>query len=216
MSSILKALEKVEGTHGSRRSVGASGLGGPHVPRPAWVLPAGVFGGAAVAALLTFAAMGGFNRSVVSPQQAKAVVKPVSPVALPVAPRIVTHTAKPAPNPPIIPVVSAAALNIKTSTGSKVHTPNPRPVKTVKVARSTSVPTSPVIQSVAPQRMRPEIRVTGIAWQKESASSAAIVNGTPVEPGGMVDGYKVEEIFQDKVRFSHSNATLDVPLGGGE
>jgi general secretion pathway protein B len=58
--------------------------------------------------------------------------------------------------------------------------------------------------------------VTGIAWQNDSASSVAMVNGRPVQQGATVDGYKVEQIYEDKVRFSGANGRVEIPLGGGE
>lgn len=68
----------------------------------------------------------------------------------------------------------------------------------------------------APAKSRPEIRVNGIAWQNNSESSQAIINGRMVSQGVTVDGFKVERIFEDKVRLSGKNGTIDVPLGGGE
>ena len=58
--------------------------------------------------------------------------------------------------------------------------------------------------------------VTGIAWQNESSSNAAIINGRSVQAGGTVDGYKVEQILEDKVIFSGSGGKLEVPLSAGQ
>ena len=58
-----------------------------------------------------------------------------------------------------------------------------------------------------------DFKVSGIAWQKESVSRLAVVNGTPVVQGAVVEGARVEEIFQDRVRFSRDNSSFEVPLG---
>jgi hypothetical protein len=76
-------------------------------------------------------------------------------------------------------------------------------------------PTGPVVEP-SPAKALPEIRVTGIAWQKERQASAAIVNGRPVAEGEVVDGCRVEQIYQDKVTFAGGGRTFEVPLGGGE
>ncbi len=59
----------------------------------------------------------------------------------------------------------------------------------------------------------PTLRVSGIAWQKDSASRLAIVNGQPVGLGTAVDGASVEEIFQDRVRFAYKGEKVEVGLG---
>ena len=85
----------------------------------------------------------------------------------------------------------------------------------VKLAAKASRPPL-VAHPVSPKQARPELRVTGIAWEKDSVANAALVNGQPVQQGSMVNGYKVVEILADKVRFSGDKGSLDVPLGGGE
>jgi general secretion pathway protein B len=77
---------------------------------------------------------------------------------------------------------------------------------------------APVIAAKAPnqEKPRPALRVTGIAWEKDATSSVAMVNGHPVQKGATVDGYKVEQIYEDRVRFSDAGGRVEVPLGGGE
>jgi general secretion pathway protein B len=59
----------------------------------------------------------------------------------------------------------------------------------------------------------PTLKVTGIAWQKDSTDRVAVVNGTSVSEGVMVEGARVEKIFQDRVRFSFDQQTFDISLG---
>ena len=319
MSSILKALEKVEESQGASRTGKAAGFKKTRERRRPWLLPISVFCGAVVAALATFAAMGGFSHTA-APVQEAAVAQPAPVAAAPATPvteastpqpsqrvqadqpvqpvpaeparqvDVPTPTASPAPSatasakpkaaatvspkpaaraaatvsakptattaavakpaakaaakpaakvaakpaakpaavaavkPVVRPVAKAAAHKQRASTGA-VATLRPASARSVPV-RAASAPVKPAplqaasfIEPAAPvahEKGRPEIRVTGIAWQNESASSAAIVNGRSVQQGGTVEGYKVEKILEDKVVFSGSNGRLEVHLGAGE
>jgi general secretion pathway protein B len=69
--------------------------------------------------------------------------------------------------------------------------------------------------AVAAVPVHPEPKVSGVAYQN-NGSSFAVVNGRAVLQGGTVDGFKVLEIHQDRVRFSGSNGTFEVPVGDDE
>jgi general secretion pathway protein B len=280
MSSILKALEKVEQSQTGRRSSGPSGLARSGKARPAWVLPAGILGGAAVAALVTFAAMGGFSRHTLPAPHASLTpaktAQPVQPAAAQVKAAVPVHAepvnsqataaAKPVTGQPTaaakedtpiraaeqkgaaksvdgkpkkVREVSAAAPHQAAPHQAAPHQAAPHqaaphqaaphqaparpvpsrsaPVKaaTVQAPPAKAVPApAPVGQPVVEKA--PELRVTGIAWQKDSQSSAAIINGQSVQQGTVIDGYKVEQIFEDKVRLSGRTGRLEIPLGAGE
>ena len=240
MSSILKALEKVEESHGTRRNGGVSGLARGRERRRAWMLPAAVLGGAAVAALATFAVMGGFSRHATPVAQQQVEVAKVAPVAVSPGMPIGAPAVQPEQ---MIPLEQAEVVVVPDPKASLLPGPTSaakaRRVPALPAARPDVVPpsaehTAPakaitptpladelevVQESAAPvpeEKARPEIRVTGIAWQNDSRSSIAMVNGRSVQQGGMVDGFKVEEIYEDKVRFSGSKGKLEVQLGGGE
>jgi general secretion pathway protein B len=253
MSSILKALEKVEESQSSRRNVGAGNLVRGRERRPAWVMPAGVLGGAAVAALVTFAAMGGFSSHGTAPvsqtaqtaaaeKSAPVVVAPLYPlVETPIVPPAEPVSVEPKKEPEQAVEVEAPIPKVSNHSPQTAARRSKAPVVAIPVVRPLPVPrqvpvarqvqtqptpvqaapvnTTPIpvaAPEVPPERARPEVRVTGIAWQKDSASSAAIVNGRSVQQGSMVEGYKVEQIFEDRVRFSGKSGSLEVPLGGGE
>ncbi|HBA89462.1 MAG TPA: hypothetical protein DCZ75_16195 [Geobacter sp.] len=211
MSSILKALEKVEEAKNPRRTSGAGGLGRGRERRPAWVVPAWALGGAAVAALATFSWMGGFS-------------KPAAPVA-----RQAEKATAPATVvvPPLNVVPEAPASKPVQKTGPRKETTPPRagvagakpsPVRSAvtQAAPAAATPAPAAVAQAASEKGSPAVRVTGIAWQKDSESSVAMVNGRAVRQGGLVDGYKVEQIFESSVRFSGSNGNITVPLGAGE
>ena len=211
MSSILKALEKVDEARHSKRIVGRSALAKGSHSRPSWVLPACVLGGAALAALATFGSMGGFARLAAGNRQTPESALSASSPA-PVLPAV---TLSPAAVPPIAKALPAPVVG-KPSKSAPLGLPaKALPVRSVKLAAKASRPPL-VAHPVSPKQARPELRVTGIAWEKDSVANAALVNGQPVQQGSMVNGYKVVEILADKVRFSGDKGSLDVPLGGGE
>ena len=210
MSSILKALEKVEESQNPRRHGGAAGLARGRERRPAWVVPAWALGGAAVATVVTFAIMGGFSRPT-APPVAQQVDKLANSAPVAVAPL----------NPlPVTPASAPAAKSARLPSAAVAQPASVRPA----VAQAAPAVATPAVATpapdatpqVAPEKPRQEVRVTGIAWQREGESSVAMVNGRPVRQGGVVDGFKVEQIYEDSVRFSGINGSLTVPLGGGE
>jgi hypothetical protein len=79
-------------------------------------------------------------------------------------------------------------------------------------AQSATVQAAPVVAPAAtPAAAQP--KVSGIAWQGNGESSFAVVNGRAVLQGGVVDGYKVTEIHPDRVKFSGSSGSFEVPMG---
>lgn len=231
MSSILKALEKVEESH-ARRNAGASGLVRARERRAAWVVPAWALGGATVAALATFAVMGGFSRPAAPvAQQVDAAAKPAPVVVSPLVPGAEAPGAQPeeagpnqaaevfaVPIPKVLPAPHPTSPPKKAVPVAAVAVTRPAPVHSsaAQAAPAMAIPVSEETPQAIEEKPRQEIRVTGIAWQKDSASSLAMVNGRPVREGALVDGFKLEEILEDSVRFSGSNGKLTIPLGGGE
>ncbi len=265
MSSILKALEKVDESQRPRRSA-SGGIGRGRERRPAWLLPVWTLGGASVAALVTYALMGGFARPTpvavkpappaVAQAPATAVQQPVveksqpleqvqqqvmapaaQPVATPVA-KVATTPAQPVAKTSAKPVVQSTvpALTAKpVRTAAKVAAApaamkqqaagkGGQLVQKARLLSNAALQPAPVeaaasaaVPEPAPQKSRPAIRVSGIAWQNSSEASFAMVNGRALRPGAVVEGYKIEQIYEDSVRFSNSKGnSLVVPLGAGE
>ncbi|MBU5613398.1 hypothetical protein [Geomonas azotofigens] len=280
MSSILKALEKVDESQRSRRPAGTGGLPKGRGRRPAWMIPVWTLAGAAIATVATYGLMGGFSRPatpatatgadvVATPPPVAAAPAKAAPVRLD-AKEVVTEqkstapatvpassakparavaapggvAAKPAPvsaaptkqaaQPVVKPVTQAAAkaaaqpqiaakLAAKQLAQPSVAAKAPAAAQPTAVHQAVVQPapvvaaSAPAAAPAAPQKSRPEIRVTGIAWQNSSESSFAMVNGTAMRQGNVVNGYKIEQIYEDSVRFSNSKGnSLVVPLGAGE
>jgi hypothetical protein len=73
--------------------------------------------------------------------------------------------------------------------------------------------TPPAAPPAAPVKRIPTLRVDGIAYHFGSADSLAVVNGTTVYAGAIVQGAKVEEIGKDRIRFNYEGERFEVPLG---
>jgi general secretion pathway protein B len=71
----------------------------------------------------------------------------------------------------------------------------------------------PAVSPPSAASAAPLFTVAGIGWRDDPASRMAMVNGSPVRVGSVVDGARVEEIFPDRVRFSYQQRSFEVQLG---
>ena len=226
MSSILKALQKVEAEKAARRNAApiAGEIGRIRQRRGVksrWLIPAAMVAVAAVAVFATYTFMGGLsrqNQAVVAPAAVKAAAAPVqNPQLQPMLPEPAAPI-RPGPTAPLfrhrqpvavkVPAAPAAKVIPPPTTAIEVMPTEPQPINQAPVAKRE--PDLPVQHQT---RAGADLKVSGIAWQKESVSRLAVVNGTPVVQGAVVEGARVEEIFQDRVRFSRDNSSFEVPLG---
>ena len=218
MSSILKALQKLEEDRATRRQGPPDITSGllkstkPRRPRT-WLMPVSLLAVAAGTALATYIAMGGFSRSSppvapvpVSPQASRpetardvvpAAVAPPGPTSSHRQPASVPAPAKrTAASSPISPTAPASGNPAQRALGESAKAPE-----------AVALPAQPSPTAAA------SFRVSGIAWQKDSASRFAVVNGQTLMEGGVIEGVRVEKIFPDRVRFSRDGHHFDVPLG---
>jgi len=73
-------------------------------------------------------------------------------------------------------------------------------------------PASPSIPQDATGSPPPGLKINGIALQDDPAESVAVINGALLKRGMTVEGVQIEEIFQDRVRFSGARGTFEVQL----
>lgn len=241
MSSILKALKKLEQSKSARRGGDHDmtwfirGDTGESAPRRRWPLFLALLGVAAAAAVATYAVMSKWpgpprpqragqtmgedtkapgsrqpppERAVAAPEAFKPPVAPGS---------LRTNRAKNGHGVPL----SGSTLKTRPFSGAPALKNTARQMHSTArnqrkpPARGSASPGAPVPLAAgqAPSLEHPVLHVGGIAWQKDSASPMAIVNGTPVAEGSTVGGARVEKIYQERVRFSHKGRTFDVGLG---
>jgi general secretion pathway protein B len=232
MSSILKALQKLEQERAARRN-GRPDITGAILrqrkaakPLPAWLVPAGMSFVAFVAVLATYTAMGGFSAAKPTvttsiPQQA---IPPVTSSQPPAAPTPVSQT-------PVVPVSFGGSVVPPAVPSSKprptaqepARLPPPStpaatarpavPPPTASAPRTAQAEKPATRPTTSPRADIPSLAVSGIAWHKDSTDRLAVINGMPASEGTTVDGVRVEEIFPDRVRFSFRNERFEVVLG---
>lgn len=229
MSSILKALQKLERDKETRKTrepdiSSAIKMSDARKNEQArWLIPVVIASVAAVSILTTFSLMGGFSgtkQQSAPPVQQPSPQYPPPPIAPSPDQTAPSASADAVPSPsqfarPALPssvgtlprpaVPSLPAPQLSNEPAAQVEaTPAPPPPAAVP-----QQPPPPLAESPVP---RPKLEISGIAWQQDSSSRIAVVNGRSVSEGSSVDGARVEQIFPDKVRFSHSGKTFDMSL----
>ncbi|MEA5115848.1 MAG: hypothetical protein VB050_17660 [Geobacteraceae bacterium] len=248
MSSILKALKKLEQSKAVRRESDHDMTwfvrGEPPEPaarRRYWPMAMALVSVAAAAVFGTYMVMMKFSappghdaaaRATDVKGTASAVATPRDTAAVVAAPPA-KAVASPAPSETKTAAVPENLQSSATKSRGKVKLPpgkataRPKPVLDANQgnmalggsarlkSRKTEAPR--INHSPAPEpsaaREHPSLHVGGIAWQKDSSSPMAIVNGTPVAEGSTVSGARVEKIYQERVRFSYQGRSFDVGLG---
>lgn len=227
MSSILKALQKLERDKETRNTkepdiTSAIKMSSQKSKQqPLWIVPVMLIAVAVASISVTFSLMGGFS-------QIKKVKTPVSKLPDKVeTPQVhnqkkydALQSIEPAaaplnltPSKPLTgAVVKTRRLNPPDADSTKLHSIPTLPV----TGQQTSPEPTPAPQTdeTSPQRTiaTQKIKISGIAWQKDSASRIAVVNGRSVSEGSVVDEAKVEQIFPDRVKFSRNGKLFEVFL----
>jgi general secretion pathway protein B len=236
MSSILKALKKVEEEKAAQRVAAplASDVVRTRSRRPrtslsSWTI-AGACGVVAVAAVVsTYAAMGGFSggrKDAAHETGAKTPVpaaKPdASPAATPAPSAQYASTAVPQAKADGVPAVVKKAVMTGVPSAPTPAAGKTTPAVAVKgavvpPAISVNMQPQPFLRtSTGPVSLRQgssDFKVSGIAWQKESSARLAIVNGLAVTQGATVDGAKVLEILPDRVRLLQDERQFEIHMG---
>lgn len=224
MSSILKALKKLEQEKSGRfpdslkidsailRTVDSSRSFSPFVRVLLLLL---VFGGGAAAAVF-------FMKETAVPQVTtkSSSVQPVKSITtLPPPAQVKSETL-----PTAIVIVPARGeqsgklplkqRESKTGTGKSATSRANQKIRSVvaekpveKTESNGTEPQLPVATSI------PMLRVNGIAFQGSAAERMAIVNGTPVSNGSIIEGITVEEVRKDRVLFQRNGEKFEIQLG---
>jgi general secretion pathway protein B len=240
MSSILKALKKLEEQKAPRPQYELDLSSGIMRERKAgrhrrWVMPAGMAAVAIAAALATYAVMALHHQADTKENKTKVA----SAIGLSLPPQPATAPPSSPDSPAATSIENTAAVRT-TVTGDSTSaatatTANSKPAilttrqqpksgktpKPVPSAAIAEIPAASVASPPPPERTDtpasasriPNLRLSGIAWQKDSANRYAVVNGMAVSQGSTIEGAKIEEILPDKVRFSIGSRNFEVPMG---
>jgi general secretion pathway protein B len=234
MSYILDALKKLEHEK-TRKSRGAgminiSGALFEHErPKPPGTSGRKIALAVTVAVLMTFGAtwlflQSGKGRLNPSPRPSATAPQthpappitvetaPAPAVAAPVVPVQPTlPTAPPAPvqtTPVRAPArASKPQKNAATAARDTDAEPAMQEPRTHKIERKGQA--LPADQAVAAPA---DVKLSGIAWQEDRRARRAVVNGFLMQEGGVVSGARITDIYQDRVRFSLSGKTFEIPL----
>lgn len=220
MSSILKALKKLEDDNATRRpaefNIDAEIVRSGNPPRlsPTLLL---------ITSLLLLAGGSGVTYMYMKNDR--------TPASSPPKPHLMTRQdysqfsasdikSEQLPEAPV--VVPAKQQNIAKTN----HIPKQRqssvivPVDILKPAKSlvASKPTPekgslPHPLPAAAIKNVPALRVNGIAFQEGGADSVAMINGEPFSSGAVIDGVKIEEVLKNKVRFSYNGEQFEILMG---
>jgi type II secretory pathway component PulC len=58
------------------------------------------------------------------------------------------------------------------------------------------------------------LRISGIIWSEDPSKRVAVINGSSITEGSLIEGVEVVEIHPTRVRFSRNNQFFEIPLGG--
>lgn len=201
MSSILKALKKVEQEKTSRipglLKIDSDILRTVDSPRRSSsytsMLLLLVFGGGAAAAFYFI-------------KGPKAPPTPYDSPPVVTIKTVPTPTAAPEVIQEVVPAKAKAeaVTALKIPTARSVDFANSEKSKKPDIAAKKEIPAVTAV---------PALRVNGIAFQNSAADSMAIVNGTAVSNGAIFEGVTVEEIRKDRVLFQHNGEKFEIQLG---
>lgn len=235
MSSILKALKKLEEEQAGRASGSSSPTGGQLVTpvrtaRPMVLVLGGVSAGLLLAILL-FVMLGKQSevpvQPVAEPLAEKSNAVPHTPPEAPAAAQPATLSSPVSALPGKAPV-SSPTSKVASSPGTKAGTPAPAGKE--QIERQTMPQALPGIAAKPGQGAvdhveikRREIPAPGLQWSAphltvteilpvSGGERMAIVNDLPVMEGTVVDGAVVSEIQADRVIFTIDGRSVGVPL----
>lgn len=108
---------------------------------------------------------------------------------------------KPAPAPLVVPPSLPTAKSLPGSL------PKQAPVTKQNVPHSAKTPKAPVLAQPLPS-----LTVNGLALS-DGEKRKAIVNGMSVSVGSVIEGARVEDIQENRVRFSYGGKTFEITVG---
>jgi hypothetical protein len=93
----------------------------------------------------------------------------------------------------------------KTSPGLILEEAKVTPTETIKLPEQTQYqPTTAPLS----------LRLSGIIWSEDPSKRIAVINGSTMAEGSVIEGVKVVEIHPTRVRFSQNNQFFEIQLGG--
>jgi hypothetical protein len=241
MSSILKALKRLEQQKAERRNMDhdmswiGRDAGSLARKNRRWPIAAALVAVAGVSVLSTYWFTGGWDsRPLPAPPATEGSTRPgvgsrwdlEAPPINPLPPGPATPPSSPSgPGPAEVSPVPGKISSVPSRAVREIPSLNddgaPPDAAVVSVREElvrtprqsvTRRPPEPAASRSVASAAMPRLSVTGIAWQNDGTVHYAVVNGQSVSEGSMVDGARVEKIFPDRVSFSCQNRSFEVSL----
>jgi general secretion pathway protein B len=104
----------------------------------------------------------------------------------------------------------AESQNLATPLGQKEASQNVILEKATVAPEITKKPTeqTPDGSATAP----PSLKLSAIVWYEEPSKRFAMINGVIITEGSVIEGVKVEEIYPNRVRFSHNGRPFEISI----
>jgi general secretion pathway protein B len=230
MSVILDVLKKLDREKSSRRSAAANialEILKPDPPRsqkrnPLYFATVGLT--ALAAAAITYALMGsGFLSKSPSP-------KPVNPPttsqeiattpkdpgslsksSLPPAKSPPAPSQRVAPDPPPLESGRDAREGI-SRVPPEVRTPAENKIPAISPVEKEAVPAPPQKAPDTSVITPPSLKISAIIWYEDPSKRFAMINDTMTHEGSVIEEVMVEEIYPNRVRFSHNGRHFEISV----
>ena len=123
-----------------------------------------------------------------------------------------SKSSPPAPTNPPVPSqqVAPAPLSQEPARNARDEVSRVPPKIQPPVESKTSKTSAPPSNGSA--TTLPSLKISAIVWYEEPSKRFVMVNGVIANEGSVVEGVKVEEIYPDRVRFSHNGRPFEVPI----
>jgi type II secretory pathway component PulC len=114
----------------------------------------------------------------------------------------------------VTPKIESEAENKTTSVSPDEKKTSPNLIsEEAKVAPTNAI--KPPEQTPDQSTTSPvSLRISGIIWSEDPSKRIAVINGSNITEGSIIEGVKVVQIHPTRVHFSHNNQFFEIPLGG--
>jgi general secretion pathway protein B len=221
MSVILDVLKKLDREKSSRRSAAANialEILKPDPPRsqkrnPLYFATVGLT--ALAAAAITYALMGSglMNPPTTSQEIATTPRDPVSlpKSSLPPAKSPPAPSQRVAPDPPPLESGRDAREGI-SRVPPEVRTPAENKIPAISPVEKEAVPAPPQKAPDTSVITPPSLKISAIIWYEDPSKRFAMINDTMTHEGSVIEEVMVEEIYPNRVRFSHNGRHFEISV----
>jgi hypothetical protein len=139
--------------------------------------------------------------------------KPAQQVApAPLDSGLFPKSSQPAPTSPPAPSQQVAPVPLSQEPAREAREEISRVPPKIQPPAESKIPKIGVSSPDGSATTLPSLKISAIVWYEERSKRFAMVNGVIANEGSVVEGVKVEEIYPDRVRFSHNGRPFEIPI----